>query len=557
MASKYKIGRRYVSWVGKGSLLMMGMLMLVLFFPVVTGGAEALTNTTSIAKTRAVVNAAATVSVALDSEVDIEITPTTEGAFGLAKANLKVATNNPAGYAIYLNTLDATNAMTNDTSSLMGEIGAVASKRVAQDFDNNTWGFALTQTAATAATEYQAVPLKSAEVLRTSELTKEDSYDLTFGAKVDGVLPAGQYSNSVMVSVVANPLQITNLSQLIYMQDMTAGICAETPVETTKQLIDVRDGKEYWVAKLADNNCWMTQNLALDLLAGEKLTSADSDVTSDWVVPTGTESEIPALEEHPSVVGIRSWNFGEYLLVRPEENVDCEFTSLSTVQNCADLVDVALWKPTWIAQDLTVDGKTKYMTVNQAAKTYDAHFLMGNYYQWNTATAGSGNELVSTGAAQDVSKLVDAENSICPKGWELPRGGSNLLTGQPFARVDSVYDLLRAYGYPETGQYRQNNINHLGYTPVLYGAKQDVVRAPIHWVRAGIVAAQFGKWMNFYSGQFWSATAYPEQDPFGEMSALRSFYMTLDVRNDSNGGNWIVTNYAHRAIGLSVRCLAR
>lgn len=89
MASKYKIGRRYVSWVGKGSLLMMGMLMLVLFFPVVTGGAEALTNTTSIAKTRAVVNAAATVSVALDSEVDIEITPTTEGGFWLGEGEFK------------------------------------------------------------------------------------------------------------------------------------------------------------------------------------------------------------------------------------------------------------------------------------------------------------------------------------------------------------------------------------------------------------------------------------------------------------------------------------
>ena len=49
-----------------------------------------------------------------------------------------------------------------------------------------------------------------------------------------------------------------------------------------KQLIDVRDGKKYWIARLVDGNCWMTQNLDLDFVAGKELTSDTSDVRRSW-----------------------------------------------------------------------------------------------------------------------------------------------------------------------------------------------------------------------------------------------------------------------------------
>ena len=55
----------------------------------------------------------------------------------------------------------------------------------------------------------------------------------------------------------------TSWDDLEIMQHMTPEICASAFVGETKQLIDWRDGKTYWVAKLADGNCWMTQNLEL------------------------------------------------------------------------------------------------------------------------------------------------------------------------------------------------------------------------------------------------------------------------------------------------------
>jgi len=52
------------------------------------------------------------------------------------------------------------------------------------------------------------------------------------------------------------------LMNIKYMQQMSDQICTNTKENKSKQLIDIRDGKSYWVTKLKDGHCWMTQNLA-------------------------------------------------------------------------------------------------------------------------------------------------------------------------------------------------------------------------------------------------------------------------------------------------------
>ncbi len=65
--------------------------------------------------------------------------------------------------------------------------------------------------------------------------------------------------------VAANPGEVTSgFMGIDYMQDLTPNLCKSTTSLATKQLIDTRDGKSYWVTKLKDNNCWMTQNLDYD-----------------------------------------------------------------------------------------------------------------------------------------------------------------------------------------------------------------------------------------------------------------------------------------------------
>ena len=111
--------------------------------------------------------------------------------------------------------------------------------------------------------------------------TATDTYNLSFGAKLDTSLTSGTYINTVTIGVVAN-LREVMLSNLAYMQEMTADICASSAEYETIQLTDSRDRYVYWVAKLEDGNCWMTQNLALALSTNIALNSADSDVSSSW-----------------------------------------------------------------------------------------------------------------------------------------------------------------------------------------------------------------------------------------------------------------------------------
>lgn len=63
------------------------------------------------------------------------------------------------------------------------------------------------------------------------------------------------------------------------MQDLTAAECAKTSSREIALMTDTRDGKKYWVGKMRDGKCWMTQNLAYDG-SGAKITVANA---ADWM----------------------------------------------------------------------------------------------------------------------------------------------------------------------------------------------------------------------------------------------------------------------------------
>ena len=69
-----------------------------------------------------------------------------------------------------------------------------------------------------------------------------------------------------------------------YMQEMSQVVCYRAQEGEEGRLEDIRDGKTYWVAKLKDGNCWMTQNLDI---TDKIITSADSDIVSgSFTIPT-------------------------------------------------------------------------------------------------------------------------------------------------------------------------------------------------------------------------------------------------------------------------------
>ncbi len=63
------------------------------------------------------------------------------------------------------------------------------------------------------------------------------------------------------------------------MQAMTSTFCSNTKEGDVIQLTDTRDQRKYWVAKLKDGNCWMTQNLAYNGGGAQR----SSGTCSGWV----------------------------------------------------------------------------------------------------------------------------------------------------------------------------------------------------------------------------------------------------------------------------------
>ena len=114
----------------------------------------------------------------------------------------------------------------------------------------------------------------------------------------------------------------------------------------------------------------MTQNLRIGTSA-ITLTSADSDVSSNFTIPAS------AIQ----ISGTTDWGYNE-----------------ARVYNSGN---------TWIAP--TSQGNNA--TVNTAGTPPSQSQYVGNYYNWYTATAGSGTQTIASG---------NATHSICPKGWRLP-----------------------------------------------------------------------------------------------------------------------------------------
>ncbi len=579
----------YFQHVGIISGCLLIFLALGLLFP---------SSTASSSATTYPIDTNQSIAVALDEEAVMDITPSSTGTKGSSTTRLKVSSNRSSGYKVYLSTMDSTNAMVNVSDSTKPSIQALPTSSTKADFAANTWGYALTTTEANDSTTFSAVPTTSTMVA-DRPAKDEDNLYLTFAASIDTSLPAGQYANSVLVSVVANPLAITDLTNMVYMQDMQPEFCANTKGanglatitpgnEVTKQLIDSRDGKEYWVAKLADGNCWMTQNLALDLVEGEKLTSVDTDLnsTSEWIVPKdGTTNNFIPSPTDSLQSQYQSWNLGQYVLATPDRAISCNSAptndssddkgtnalrpNQTLEQNCSDFVNVSgsAWQPTynsskngynktWTGTNYNSSTKKKepytyngLVAVNKSNSTYDAHYLLGNYYLWGVATAGSGVGLVSTGAEEDITKLKDAPDSICPKGWQMPTTGRNTSTGLLYDRSKSFYRLLFAYGYPAADKYTNAN----SYTRLLKGiagtgvtgqAHQNLAESPMYFVRGGII--------NLVTFSLSGAGIY------NDMSTSTAF--STDDRQYYFGFTNLYIRPASAAVmglGYSVRCISR
>ncbi|MBQ1373691.1 hypothetical protein IIY66_02725 [Candidatus Saccharibacteria bacterium] len=362
----------------------------------------------------------------------------------IGKTTLNVTCNDQGGYAVYA--IGYTNDEYGNTS-LKSSISDDYNISTGTSTSGNTsnWSMKLsTVPGTTAATiensydNYHTVPDDYTKVATLNTITNPgtsttgSSISTTYQAYISPTQPAGTYNGKVKYTLVHPSTAQKPEVPPPYMQD-TATI-KQKLVNTgdTMQAIDSRDGKKYWITKLADGNIWMTQNLDLDIEAGRTYTSADTDLANSTIGTTWTPTV--------STSTTSSW------------------TSSSTAPSSYNPGDL-YWDGTL---NTNLDGNLNNATVTDPSATSGGtHYHVGNYYNWTAATAMNDSSSYTT-------YLQDVNQSICPAGWRLPtysgdKSYRNLVSAESLSAGTSG-NIQNAPTYFVYGGYWNGSSGKVGYS---------------------------------------------------------------------------------------------
>ena len=386
-------------------------------------------------------------ALAAPPELDFgNITPTNAGTFTSKSVDAQVATNATKGYELYFSSKDEATDMLNANTAISDKITSSFTGTVTNTtMGKNNWGYSLNNT------DFTAIPKKSGHRqlrnLTTKPTTDELKTTVHFGTKISTNLVAGNYEKSVLFTAVAHANPAKTLHSISKMQQMTPEICtATTTPNRTATTLDT-DGSHH---------------------------------------------------EDPNYVPTKTL-------------VDTRDNNTYTVSKLAD-------GRCWMTQNLRIAGKTLTPTDSDVTTNYTipASSLSGfsaydtsnayvdndgGFYNWYTATAGTGIQALST-------QYYNTSVSICPKGWRLPTGGNN-------GEFEVLYD-----NYYSSSALRSN---------------------PINLTLSGNVAISSRGGQGSY-GEYWSSTVY---------SSGGAYDLSL---NASNAG---FASYYDKTNGFSVRCIAR
>ncbi|MBR2831184.1 hypothetical protein IKE83_02390 [Candidatus Saccharibacteria bacterium] len=355
------------------------------------------------------------------------VTPSQGGAgFNTADLAVTVGTSSTAGYTLKMATsnngalISGGNSMptldgATDTSG--NNYTCTIATATNCNFTTNSWGFRLsTDTANT----FKGAPVESTEIVSyTDGATNGEVTNLQFGARVDANLPAGAYGTTVNFTAVANA-ELPDINDISTMQDFAAlnsdelqAVVDSMEAGASYELSDSRDDNTYNIAKLADGNVWLQDNLQLDIAANRaNITSATTNAEDDALtcLKSGCSSSTTYSQVAAANTSASNWS-----------------------------------------------GATRYTTAmyNTEYANYDASYgdgthKSGYYYNFCAASAGSYCYSSSSGTG-------NASQDICPAGWQMPAGDSSTYSYQK---------LYEAYG---SDYAALKNALHVGLSGHFYG----------------------------------------------------------------------------------------
>ena len=420
--------------------LIFGFAILSIFAPIF--GSNASNNSTQ--ELAAEVNPV--ISLSAPTELSFNINPTAAGVFDSKELKVNISTNAIKGYELYFSSEDEQTSMKHTTPSITQSISSTfTGSLTSNNMQNNTWGYSLNNT------DFKSIPKKTEQVklkdLNTYPTPSERTQSIYFGVKADTTLPSGTYEKNVIFTAVAhaNPPRLRGIFTISNMQQMNPNICkASTTPLATATTLDT-DGSHHGdpnyvptktLTDTRDNNTYTVSKLA----DGKCWMTQNLRIINKVITPYDSDVTSNYAIPASSISG-----FGAY------------------------------------------DTSNAYVDSD------------GGFYNWYTATAGTGTYSMSSGKTTV---------SICPKGWRLPTGGN----GSEFIALYNSYNSLLML------RFNPVNLTLSGYVYSSSRGHQGTV------------------------GYYWSST-------------VQSNYEVYDLTLDASDVNPALDD--NKGYGSSVRCIAR
>ena len=384
-----------------------------------------------------------TVGISLPAAIDFDdVLPTPSGATTTATADLTVTTTNSASYSLYLYSSEGDNSLKSSNPANISKIIATAGDvgLTLSSLKPNTWGYNLGTTAPTDSTTYSAVPTNNSTPIQTKDTSDtnsaNDTYTLSFGAKVDTTIASGAYSNTLTFAVVAEPAMVTvafngngATSGSMSSIKIPAGDSQALPSNTFAW-----SGYDFTGWNTAANGGGTSYSDGATLTtttaqAGQTITLYAQWKSQATYIQDFTLADCQAQASSGNVTVVDRRDDNEYTV--RYINGACWMTQNLRLSGGRTLTSAdSNVTQNWSFPATPLDGSNPSYTAPQT--TISSNTSYGGYYNYCAASAGTVCSQSTMNATQD----------ICPKGWRLPtRSEMNGITSyvSTFSPVYSGY----------------------------------------------------------------------------------------------------------------------
>ncbi len=253
------------------------------------------------------------------------------------------------------------------------------------------------------------------------EITAGSTVRVYYGVAIDDSTPAGTYTTTVGFQLkhdvdmtLGEAFEDAEIEKVPVgptpyypIQAMTTEICNNATIPSTLEVVDTRDNTIYIIGKLADDRCWLLDNMRLDLVTA----SVES-----------LQGKTNAPDEALSYLkGVTSRNPDE----EPEGNYAIKPVQYGIADHHEWTYDFSLSVPKiWVENkdDMNSNDVIEDLRTTRYGILYNfCAASAGSYCYGDGQRGGPGYDYPVDGQNKP-NTAIDAPYDICPTGWRLPTG---------------------------------------------------------------------------------------------------------------------------------------